>query len=104
MEKQELKTPSWFTRMFNKGKAEEMIDLLVMEQEKAIRAEEERILKEIQTMADFHPQWDLSVLKNFYAEHECLVEEESAFIIKLRELLPVWIEKYPKLRPLLMTL
>ncbi|MBP6257325.1 hypothetical protein KA405_06715 [Patescibacteria group bacterium] len=101
---EKLKAPSRIQRVLQPSKSREILDLLAIEQEKAIQREEEYLVALIQESKEFHPQRDVSLLKNMYKEHKRLVETESAFLMKLKELLPELIQKYPKLAPILMTL
>ncbi len=101
---EKLKAPSRIQRVLQPSKSREILDLLAIEQEKAIQREEEYLVALIQESKEFHPQRDVSLLKNMYKEHKRLVETESAFLMKLKELLPELIQNYPKLAPILMTL
>lgn len=101
---EKLKAPSRIQRILQPSKSREILDLLAIEQEKAIQREEDYLIALIQESKEFHPQWDMWLIKNMYKEHQRLVEAESAFITKIKELLPELIQQYPRFAPFLMTL
>jgi hypothetical protein len=101
---EKLKAPSRIQRLLKPSKSREILELLAIEQEKAIQREEEYLIALIQESKEFHPQWDMWLIKNMYKEHQRLVEAESAFMKKLKELLPELIQQYPRFAPFLMTL